>query len=133
MKRILVIEDEPCIAHLIAFNFQQAGYQVAIAENGVDALRQVDLFLPHLIILDLLLPLQSGWDVLYAVRRHPRKQTASTPIIVISALCSPQLHNDLRHHGVEHCLAKPFSVTELSLLAHTLLSKPDATMMSTSL
>jgi DNA-binding response OmpR family regulator len=73
--------------------------------------------------LDLLLPLQSGWQVLDTIRRHPRKQIATLPVIVLSALSSPRLKKELRNNGVDHCLGKPFSVTELCLLVNTLLAE----------
>jgi len=124
VKRILIVEDEPHIAQLIAYNLAEAGYQTASAFTGAEALALVEPFAPHLVTLDLLLPLQSGWEVLSAIRMHPRHQIATLPVIVVSALCSPQLQADLRRHGVERCLGKPFSVTELCLLVRSVLEKP---------
>ena len=123
MKRILVVEDELSIANLISYNLQQAGYQVAAAYDGTEAIRLVEDFSPHLVTLDLLLPLQSGWQVLDTIRRHPRKPIATVPVIVLSALGSPKLQNELLRNGVAHCLGKPFSVTELCLLINALLDK----------
>jgi|SRR5581483_4938440 len=125
VKRILVVEDELHISQLITYNLREAGYEVATAFDGVEAFSKVERFTPHLITLDLLLPLHSGWEVLDFVRKHPRKQIASLPVIVLSALGSPQLKADLRLNGVEHCLGKPFSVTELRLLVRSMLDKPD--------
>lgn len=123
MKRILVVEDELSISNLIAYNLEQAGYQVVTAYDGAEALRLVEEHHPHLITLDLLLPLRSGWQVLDAIRRHPRKQIATIPIIVLSALSCSKLRGELLQHGVSHCLGKPFSVTELSLLVSSLLGE----------
>ena len=131
MKRILIVEDEPHIAQLIAYNLAEAGYQTASAFTGVEAFGLVESFAPHLVTLDLLLPLQSGWEVLSAIRMHPRKQISTLPVIVLSALCSPHLQADLRGHGVEHCLGKPFSVTELCLLVRSVLDTPcDASLVN---
>lgn len=123
MKRILIVEDELSISNLIAYNLKQAGYQVAAAYDGPEAVRLIEDFCPHLITLDLLLPLQSGWQVLDAIRRHPRKQLATVPVIVLSALSSPKLQNELLLSGVAHCLGKPFSVTELCMLVDSLLGE----------
>lgn len=123
MKRILVVEDELSISNLIAYNLEQSGYQVATAYDGTEALRLIEELCPHLITLDLLLPLQSGWQVLDAIRQHPRKQVATVPIIVLSALSCSRLRGELQQHGVAHCLGKPFSVTELSLLVNSLLDE----------
>lgn len=127
MKRILVVEDELHISQLIAYNLSEAGYQIATAYDGSEALTQIERFCPHLITLDLLLPLHSGWEVLDFVRTHPRQQIATLPVIVLSALRSQQLQADLRRNKVEHCLGKPFSVTELCLLAHSLLAQSNDT------
>jgi two-component system alkaline phosphatase synthesis response regulator PhoP len=127
VKRILVVEDEPHISQLITYNLTEAGYSVVPAFNGSEALTQIEEFAPHLITLDLLLPLRSGWEILDFIRRHPRKQIATLPVIVLSALRSPQLQADLRRNQVEHCLGKPFSVTELCFLVRTMLEKAAVT------
>ncbi len=128
MKRILVVEDELSISNLITYNLEQAGYRVAAAYDGVEALHLIEEFCPHLVTLDLLLPLQSGWQVLDAIRRHPRRQIAALPVIVLSALNSVQLHHELLRNGVRHCLGKPFSVTELCMLVEATVGEyTDAT------
>lgn len=120
-KRILVVEDECSIAHLIAYNLERVGYRTATAANGGEALQLVESFSPHLLTLDLLLPRQSGWQVLSAIRAHPRRYIATLPVIVVSALASPKLREELRRNGVCHCLGKPFSVTELCVLVNTVM------------
>jgi len=131
VKRILVVEDELSISNLICYNLEQAGYRVAAAFDGDEALQSVESFCPQLVTLDLLLPRQSGWQVLDAIRHHPRRQTAMLPILVLSALSSPQLREELHRSGVRYCLSKPFSVTELCLLVNTLLEEhPDAAWSS---
>ena len=123
MKRILVVEDELSISNLITYNLEQSGYRVITASDGVEAVRSVEEFCPHLVTLDLLLPLQSGWQVLDAIRRHPRRQIATLPVIVLSALNSAQLRNELIRNGVRYCLGKPFSVTELRVLVNILIGE----------
>jgi DNA-binding response OmpR family regulator len=122
VKHILIVEDDLSISHLISYNLEQAGYRVVTAFDGAEALRSVDSVCPQLVTLDLLLPRQSGWEVLHAIRSHPRKHIATLPVIVLSALCSPHLRADLRRNGVDHCLDKPFSVTALCMLVHSLLA-----------
>jgi DNA-binding response OmpR family regulator len=122
VKHILVVEDDLSISHLISYNLEQAGYRVVTAFDGAEALRSVDSVCPQLVTLDLLLPRQSGWEVLHAIRSHPRKHIATLPVIVLSALCSPHLRADLRRNGVDHCLDKPFSVTALCMLVNSLLA-----------
>jgi DNA-binding response OmpR family regulator len=123
VTRILIVEDEPHISALISYNLEQAGHQVAIASDGAEALCLVESFCPHLVTLDLLLPKASGWQVLDVIRHHPRKSIAQVPVVVLSALCSAKLREELRRSGVYHCLGKPFSVIELSLLVQNLLNE----------
>ncbi|MBI3247480.1 MAG: response regulator [Deltaproteobacteria bacterium] len=123
MKRILIVEDELSISNLIAYNLERIGYRVATAYDGTEALQLVDEFSPHLITLDLLLPLRSGWQVLDAIRHHPRKQVSAVSVVVLSALSSVQLRSELLRSGVTHCLGKPFSVMELCMLVNTLLQE----------
>jgi len=130
VKRILVIEDELSISNLISYNLEQAGYVVATAFDGAEALRLVDEFCPHLITLDLLLPLRSGWQVLDTIRHHRRVQIAKLPVIVVSALSSIPLRNELLANGVSHCLGKPFSVTELCILVNNLMVQQTNTALS---
>jgi len=131
VKRILVVEDELSISNLICYNLERAGYRMATAFDGDEALQLVESFCPQLVTLDLLLPRQSGWQVLDTIRHHPRRQIAMLPVIVLSALSSPQLRDELHRSGVRHCLNKPFSVTELSLLVNMLLEeRPDSAWAS---
>lgn len=123
VKRILIVEDEHSISHLIAYNLEQSGYRVATAYDGTEALQMVEEFTPHLITLDLLLPLRSGWQVLDTIRHHPRRQVSTVPVVVLSALSSVQLRHELLRSGVTHCLGKPFSVMELCILVNTLLQE----------
>ena len=122
MKKVLVVEDEPSIAHLIAYNLEQAGYCVEIAEDGEQACVRVESFGPDLVTLDLLLPLKSGWQVLEYIRQHSDARIRWVPTIVVSALASQRQQKELQHSGVYSCLSKPFSIAELCRLVHHQLS-----------
>lgn len=122
MKKVLVVEDEPSIAHLIAYNLEQVGYCAEIAEDGEQACARVESFGPDLVTLDLLLPLKSGWQVLECIRRHTDARVRQMPVIVVSALASQRQQKELQLSGVHHCLGKPFSIFELCLLVHQQLS-----------
>ena len=67
-ERILVAEDEPSVASLIAYNLEQDGYRVSIAADGEEAIPRSSRSPPDLLVLDLLLPLRSGWQVLRQIR-----------------------------------------------------------------
>jgi two-component system phosphate regulon response regulator PhoB len=71
-ERILVVDDEPDIVALVAFHLVKAGYRVATAANGPDALAQARQDPPALIVLDLMLPGMSGFGKRQATRRRSR-------------------------------------------------------------
>jgi DNA-binding response OmpR family regulator len=70
-KEILIVEDEPGVVAAIQFLMEQQGYCVKIAENGEDALDLILKNKPHLVLLDIMLPGMSGWDVCEQIRLDP--------------------------------------------------------------
>jgi two-component system KDP operon response regulator KdpE len=80
-KKILVIEDDPCMARLVEYCFSETGAQIYSAINGHEGLRQLYLHQPHLVILNIMLPDLDGWQVCSRIR-----QVSDVPIIILSAL-----------------------------------------------
>jgi DNA-binding response OmpR family regulator len=110
-ERILVAEDEPSVASLIAYNLEQDGYRVMVTGDGEEALRALASSPPELLVLDLLLPLRSGWQVLREIRT--RRGLAGLPVLVVSALACDRLARQLAALGAQAVIGKPFSVQEL--------------------
>jgi CheY-like chemotaxis protein len=110
-ERILVAEDEPSVASLITYNLEQDGYRVTVAGDGEEALRALVSSPPELLVLDLLLPLRSGWQVLREMRT--RRGLADLPVLVVSALACERLGRQLAALGAQAVIGKPFSVQEL--------------------
>src|SRR5688572_31406032 len=81
--RILVVEDERDIAALVAYHLTKEGYRVRTAASGMEALEAVGSERPDLVVLDLMLPGHSGYDVLADLRRRP--ETADVPVLVLTA------------------------------------------------
>ncbi len=81
--RILVVDDEPDITALVAYHLAKAGYRVITAVNGRDALRTARQERPDLVVLDLMLPGVSGYDVLAELRR--REETKDLGVILLTA------------------------------------------------
>ncbi|HEY1015957.1 MAG TPA: response regulator, partial [Herpetosiphonaceae bacterium] len=77
---ILVVDDEPAVTDLLAYNLRKADYRVSVAADGRMALRLAAQDPPDLIVLDLMLPQMSGLDVCHAVRR-----ASQVPIIILTA------------------------------------------------
>jgi two-component system, OmpR family, phosphate regulon response regulator PhoB len=108
---ILVVEDEPAIQELIAFNLKQAGHQPVCADNAEQALRLVQNALPDLILLDWMLPGLSGVECARRIRAD--KRTRAIPIIMLTARSEEQDKLQGLDAGADDYITKPFSPREL--------------------
>ena len=109
---ILVVEDEPAIQELIAYNLKQAGHQPLCAESAEQALRLVSNALPDLVLLDWMLPGASGIEV--ARRLRADKRTRAIPIIMLTARSEEQDKLLGLDTGADDYITKPFSPRELN-------------------
>ena len=109
--RILIVEDEPAIAELIAVNLTHGGFLPVIAGDSVAAQRELDAVLPDAILLDWMLPGQSG----LALARHLRKQarTKAIPILMLTARGDEPDKVAGLDAGADDYITKPFSTQEL--------------------
>jgi DNA-binding response OmpR family regulator len=82
--RVLIVEDDSSAREMIAQALRLTGYLVRTAADGLAALRQVEAFEPDVVVLDLGLPIASGFEVLHEIRSAPK--TVETPVIAISGL-----------------------------------------------
>ena len=111
MSRILVVEDESAIAELIAINLRHAGFEVTIAASSDQAQSAVDRVLPDLVILDWMLPGQSGLSLAKQWRSQTR--TRELPIIMLTARAEEGDKISGLDAGADDYLTKPFSTSEL--------------------
>lgn len=117
---ILVVEDEPHIGRIIRTRLEQDGFPVEVAETGAAALERLEAMpLPALIVLDLMLPLISGVEVLRAVRGDSRWQ--ALPCIVLTAAGQDEQLRAVEALGVSEIMTKPFSPRRLLARVHALL------------
>jgi len=111
MARILVVEDESAIAELVAINLRHAGHEVTVAGNADQAQFEVDAVLPDLVVLDWMLPGQSGLALARQWRGAGR--TRAMPIIMLTARAEEADKIIGLDAGADDYLAKPFSTQEL--------------------
>ena len=104
---ILVVEDEPAIQELIAYNLKQAGHQALRADNAEQALNLVSNALPDLVLLDWMLPGLSGIE--FARRLRADKRTRTVPIIMLTARSEEQDKLAGLDSGADEYITKPFS------------------------
>jgi DNA-binding response OmpR family regulator len=120
-QRILVIDDEADAVDLIEFNLKEAGYQVASAADGAEALAKARAILPDLIILDVMLPEVDGLEVCKLLRRDP--STAEIPIIMLTAKAAEVDRVIGLELGADDYVTKPFSPRELVLRVRKMLQR----------
>jgi two-component system phosphate regulon response regulator PhoB len=111
MSSVLVVEDESAIAELIAINLRHAGFEVTVVADADAAQRAVDRVLPDLILLDWMLPGQSG--VQLARRWRSEARTRELPLIMLTARAEEADKITGLDAGADDYLTKPFSTKEL--------------------
>ncbi|MCV2361113.1 MULTISPECIES: phosphate regulon transcriptional regulator PhoB [Roseateles] len=111
MSRVLVVEDESAIAELISINLRHAGFEVTIAASADQAQYEVDRILPDLVVLDWMLPGQSGLALARQWRGAAR--TKEMPIIMLTARAEESDKVSGLDAGADDYLTKPFSTNEL--------------------
>ena len=126
--RILVVDDEPDITALVAYHLAKAGYRVSTAANGSDALRAAREERPDIVVLDLMLPGLSGYEVLQELRK--REETRDVGVILLTARREEADRIRGLSLGADDYLTKPFSPHELALRVGALLRRLAAPAVS---
>ncbi len=126
MSCVLVVEDEPAIAELIALNLRHAGFDVELAADAELAQLAIDKVLPDLVLLDWMLPGQSGLQLTRRWRQDSR--TRSVPLIMLTARIDEADKIAGLDAGADDYLTKPFSTKELLARIRAVLRRraPDA-------
>ncbi len=120
-QRILVVDDEPDITALVAYHMAKAGFRVSTAGNGSDALKAAREERPDIVILDLMLPGISGYDILAELRKQ--EETRDVGVILLTAKREEPDRIRGLSLGADDYLTKPFSPQELSLRVSGLLRR----------
>src|SRR5450759_354695 len=107
-KKILIIEDEEGIVHLLSLYLKDGGYDIAVAKDGADGLALHARLHPDLVILDIMLPAIDGFEVCRRIRAWSK-----TPILMLTARVSEEDRIEGLDLGADDYLVKPFSPREL--------------------
>ena len=127
-KRILIVEDDRALARVLADNLTFCGFEVEWAPNGDVAMARLQAFAPDLILLDVMLPGQNGFDLCGLLRQRGR-----TPIVILTAL--NQKDDKLRglDMGADDYITKPFDFDELRARVNVVLRRARPTVDSLTL
>jgi len=119
--RVLVVDDEPDITALVAYHLAKSGYRVSTAATGPDALKAAREERPDIVILDVMLPGVSGYDVLAELRRI--EETRDVGVILLTARREEADRIRGLSLGADDYLIKPFSPAELALRVSAVLRR----------
>jgi len=121
MAKLLVVDDEPAIREMVRFTLSRSGYECVEAENASQAKQQIVSENPDLILLDVMMPGQSGLDLARELRRNDSSK--EIPIIMLTARCSEQDKIRGLDVGADDYITKPFSPGELVARIKALLRR----------
>jgi len=121
--KVLVVDDEARILRLMEAMLVPAGYQVILAENGTEATTKAMLSSPDVILLDVMMPGQDGFEVASKLRAN--KQTEDIPIVMVTALGEVKDRVKALESGADDFLTKPVDKTELLTRVKTLVEKSE--------
>jgi diguanylate cyclase (GGDEF)-like protein len=110
-ETILVVDDDPDIARFVEVNLRSAGYDVAVASDGEEALEKAGDLRPDLVLLDVMMPRIDGFEVAQRLRKNP--QTANTSIIMLTAKALSADKVTGLQSGADDYIIKPFDPIEL--------------------
>ncbi len=122
MPNVLIVDDERMLVETISYNLQKAGFDTIAAFDGESALKQVREHKPDLIVLDVMLPKISGWEVCRALRHDPELQT-SAPVLMLTARGEESDKVIGLELGADDYLVKPFGMRELVARVRALLRR----------
>ncbi len=118
-RHILLIEDEPNIAEAIRFLLGRDGWRVSVLNTGEGAMDEIATSRPDLLILDLMLPVRSGLQILTDLRADPAMQTL--PVLMLTAKGQERDREAALAAGVSSFMTKPFDNSEMRATVRALL------------
>jgi len=110
-KRVLIADDEPSIVTALEFLLQRAGYEVRVARDGDQTLELIDAYNPDLVLLDVMMPRKSGYEVCTRIRERPDRRHVK--IVMLTAKGRDAEVSKGLSMGADLYITKPFSTREL--------------------
>jgi len=110
-KRVLVVDDEIHIVHVVAIKLRNNGYEVMSADNGAEAFELACREKPDVVVTDFQMPIMTGLELVEKLRQH--EKTKDTPVIMLTARNFAVSKKHRERLQISSCLSKPFSPKEL--------------------
>lgn len=110
--KILIAEDEPIMRKTLEMRLKKDGHEVIVAADGREALQQLALSDPDLVITDIMMPYASGLEIVGAVKQEGKRRI---PVIILSAMGQENVVVEAFSLGADDFMTKPFSPNELAI------------------
>ena len=110
-KKILIVDDEPEMLEMIRFRLEKSGYTVFTATTGEECIKKAQDERPDVILLDILLPDLSGYEVSKRIKAN--EHTKNIPIIMVTAFIGDDAKKKGLEQGAQYFISKPFNPEEL--------------------
>jgi two-component system alkaline phosphatase synthesis response regulator PhoP len=123
-NKILIIEDEQKLAHMLDLELKHAGYEILLAQDGLSGLQTARDERPRLILLDIMLPQLDGYHICRMLKFD--KSTQDIPIIVLTALSGQESKDKAKEVKADHYLTKPFEPQDLLAVIQKIVSTDSA-------
>lgn len=126
-QKVLIVEDNADVRRLYAIGLNQHGFEVKLAANGAEALDRIESEKPDLILLDLMMPIMDGWELIQKV--NPTDQCAYIPVVVVTGVSE---RGDRAHPCIVGWLSKPATIEEVVRSIHQGTEGPPPPLMPTN-
>jgi DNA-binding response OmpR family regulator len=123
-RRVLVVDDDPRLLHVVAMYLGIEGYEVVTASNAEEGLKEVDENHPDLVILDIMMPGMDGVEACRRIRSNPA--TEAIPVLMFSALSGDEDIERARLAGANHLITKPFNLVGLGQVVKSFFTEEAA-------
>ncbi len=120
-QKILVVEDDPSVQSVVCFKLKSSGFDVIKAENGEEALEQLNKTRVDLVLVDLMMPVMSGKEFLVTIKKRARMK--DIPVIILTGKTLEKEVIEGLALGADDYIKKPFSPAELMARIHNVLSR----------
>lgn len=111
VKKILIVDDEPDLLKIIVYRLRKMGYEISTVVNGREALDLLNIKIPDLILLDVLLPIISGYEVCRRIKSDLK--LSRIPVVLLTACNIRDVLKKAEEIGADDYLSKPFESKEL--------------------
>jgi two-component system alkaline phosphatase synthesis response regulator PhoP len=123
-KKILIVDDEPDILEFLSYNFRKKGFNVVIANNGIEGVKQAEIELPEIIISDILMPEMDGIEMCKEIRKNSQLNT--TPFVFLTAVSDDYKVLYAMSSGANQYASKPIKFEYLLSMVNQLIQEKAA-------